>query len=128
MIKGGDNMSLEILDKPLMKSLLDGTIPFHEVMYAYDIKLHIIFNLPSSVLGFTYISGKGNYHILLNGNVNYRTQVKVFLHEIHHILNDIPSVSYFIGLDMEYIELEKAADNVAEEILGHYMVNNFLSS
>ncbi|MGB9780653.1 hypothetical protein [Caldanaerobacter sp.] len=110
-------MSLEILDKPLMKALLDGTIPFHEVMYAYDIRLHIIFSLPSSVLGFTYISGKGNYYILLNGNVNYRTQVKVFLHEIHHILDDVPKTSYFIGLNMEYIEIEKHADMVAEEII-----------
>ncbi len=117
MIKGGDNMSLEILDKPLMKSLLDGTIPFHEVMYAYDIRLHIIFNLPSSVLGFTYISGKGNYHILLNGNVNYRTQVKVLLHEIHHILNDMTKTSYFIGLNMEHIEIEEEADRVADEVL-----------
>lgn len=39
--KRRNNMSLEILDKPLMKALLDGTIPFHEVMYAYDIRLHI---------------------------------------------------------------------------------------
>ncbi len=102
-----------------MKALLDETISFHDVMNAFGIRTHIMFNLPSTVLGFTYISRRGNYHLLLNGNVNYRTQVKTFIHEIQHILNDMPQRSYIIGLNMKHLELENEADEISEEILKH---------
>ncbi|HHY79520.1 MAG TPA: hypothetical protein GX516_04055 [Thermoanaerobacter sp.] len=109
--------SINLLNTSLMKALLDETIPFHEVMNAFGIRTHIVFNLPASVLGFTYVSRRGNYHLLLNGNVSYYTQVKVFVHEVQHILNDMPKFSYFIGLNMEYSELEKEADKISEELL-----------
>ncbi|MEW9083225.1 hypothetical protein [Caldanaerobacter subterraneus] len=111
--------SINLLNTSLMKALLDETIPFHEVMNAFGIRTHIVFNLPSTVLGFTYISRRGNYHLLLNGNVNYRTQVKTFIHEIQHILNDMPQRSYIIGLNMKHLELENEADEISEEILKH---------
>ncbi|TCO53907.1 MULTISPECIES: hypothetical protein [Thermoanaerobacteraceae] len=109
--------SINLLNTSLMKALMDETIPFHDVMNAFGIRTHIVFNLPSTVLGFTYISRRGNYHLLLNGNVNYRTQVKTFIHEIQHILNDMPQHSYIIGLNMEYLELEDKADEISEKIL-----------
>ncbi|MEQ2129932.1 hypothetical protein QTP99_08025 [Caldanaerobacter subterraneus KAk] len=110
--------SINLLDTSLMKALLDETIPFHEVMNAFGIRTHIVFNLPSTVLGFTYVSRKGNYHLLLNGNINYRTQVKTFLHEIQHILNDMPRCGYIIGLNMEHLELEDKADEVSMHLFG----------
>jgi len=109
--------SINLLDTSLMKALLDEIIPFHEVMNAFGIKTHIVFNLPASVLGFTYVSRRGNYHLLLNGNVSYMTQVKTFLHEIKHILNDMPKCGYIIGINMEHLELEDEADEISEEIL-----------
>lgn len=112
--------SINLLDTSLMRAFLDETIPFHEVMNAFCIRTHIVFNLPSTVLGFTYVSRRGNYHLLLNGNVSYRTQVKTFLHEIQHILNDIPQHSYIIGLNMEHLELEDEADEISEEILEYF--------
>ncbi|EGD51586.1 hypothetical protein TheetDRAFT_1546 [Thermoanaerobacter ethanolicus JW 200] len=111
--------SINLLNTSLMKALLDETISFHDVMNAFGIRTHIMFNLPSTVLGFTYISRRGNYHLLLNGNVNYRTQVKTFIHEIQHILNDMPQRSYIIGLNMKHLELENEADEISEEILKH---------
>ncbi|WP_026486834.1 hypothetical protein [Caldanaerobius polysaccharolyticus] len=109
-------MAIEILDKPLMQALMNEDIPFHELMAAYDIRVSIA-NLDTDVYGFTYVSRFGNYHLILNGNIGYKTQCKVFIHELKHILNDIPKQSYYIGLDMQYEYIEMEADKVAEEII-----------
>ncbi len=108
---------MNILDKPLLKSLIDGNISFHEVMNAYNIRTFIAFNLESSILGFVYLSRRGNYHLILNGNVNYETQCKTFVHEIKHISEDMPKIGYMIGLDMQYTHFENEADVMAENII-----------
>jgi hypothetical protein len=99
-------MTLNFLDKPLLKALLDENMSFHEVMNTFDIRTRIAFNLPSSIYGFVYVSKKGNYHIILNGNINYEAQCNVFLHEIKHIIYDMPTIGYIIGLDMQNKEFE----------------------
>ena len=99
-------MTFNFLDKPLLKALKNENISFHEVMNAFDIRTKIALNLPSSIYGFVYVSKKGNYHIILNGNINYETQCSVFLHEIKHIIYDMPTIGYIIGLDMQHEELE----------------------
>ena len=107
---------MDILDKSLLKSLLNQTLSFHEVMNAYNIKTSIASNLPSSILGFVYYSKRGNYHLVLNGNVNYETQCKTFVHEIKHITYDIPKIGYIVGLDMHRAYFENEADSVSEEV------------
>jgi hypothetical protein len=82
---------------------------FHEVMNTFDIRTKIALNLPSSIYGFVYVSKKGNYHIILNGNINYETQCSVFLHEIKHIIYDIPTIGYIIGLDMQHMKFESSS-------------------
>lgn len=109
-------MSIDILDKSLLKSLIDGSISFHEVMNAYNIRTSIACNISSNVLGFVYVSRRGIYHLILNGNVNYETQCKTFIHEIKHITYDLPSMEYIIGLDMQHTYFEGEADRVAEFI------------
>jgi hypothetical protein len=99
-------MTLNFLDNPLLKALLNENMSFHEVMNAFDIRTRIALNLPSSIYGFVYVSKKGNYHIILNGNVNYETQCSVFLHELKHIIYDIPTIGYIIGLDMQHEKFE----------------------
>jgi hypothetical protein len=99
-------MILDFLDKPMLKALKNENISFHEVMNAFDIRTKISLNLPSSIYGFVYVSKKGNYHIVLNGNINYETQCSVFLHEIKHIIYDMPTIGYIIGLDMQHEEFE----------------------
>jgi len=49
--------------------------------------------------------------LALNGNINYETQCRVFLHEIKHIVNDLPNTGYIIGLDMQHEHFEIVADN-----------------
>lgn len=102
-------MTINLLEAPLVKSLLDETIPFHEVMNAFDIKTSIAFNLPSGIHGFVYVSKRENYHIILNGNIGYEAQCRTFAHEVKHIIKDLPQVSYIIGLDMQHIEMELEA-------------------
>jgi hypothetical protein len=99
-------MILNFLDNPLLKGLLDENMSFHEVMNTFDIRTRIALNLSSSIYGFVYVSKKGNYHIVLNGNINYETQCNVFLHEIKHIICDIPTIGYIIGLDMQHETFE----------------------
>lgn len=75
-------------------------------MNAFDIKVSIVFNLPRSIYGFVYRSNRKGYLLLLNWNINYETQCRVFLHEIKHIINDMPTIGYVIGLDMQYKKFE----------------------
>jgi|SRR5690554_4166455 len=107
-------MKVEILEKTLLKSLIEGTIPFVDVMNAYNIKTTLDYQLPSHVLGFVYVSRRGNYHLILNGKVNYETQYKTFVHEIKHISCDLPKAGYVIGLNMQHSALDLEADYVAE--------------
>lgn len=110
---------IDILDKPLFRALLDETIPFYEVMNSFGIRV-TIGNLPSSVAGFTYLSKKGYYHLVLNGNIGYEAQCRTFVHEIKHIVCDIPKMSYIVGLDMQRCNFEVDADRVAEAV-GQYV-------
>lgn len=110
---GGLLLSIEILDKPLLKSLLNENIPFYEVMNAYNIKTTIACNIPANILGFVYISRRNNYHLILNGITNYETQCKVFVHELKHIVYDMPNVGYMIGLDMQHTCMERDADEMS---------------
>jgi hypothetical protein len=111
----GDDV-MDILDKPLLKALLNEDIPFYEVMNSFNIKTTILFNIPSHILGFVYLSRRGYYHILLNGSVNYETQCKVFIHEVKHITDDMPKLAYIIGLDMQYTYMELSADDIANKL------------
>lgn len=104
-------MSVKILDNALLKALLDESIPFYDVMNSFNIRTTIAFNMPSSVYGFVYVSRRKNYHIVLNGNVNYKTQCKTFIHEIKHIVYDTPNNGYIIGIDMQHSKMEIKADN-----------------
>lgn len=110
---------IDILDKPLFRALLDGAIPFYDVMNSFGIRVTLD-NLPSSVAGFTYRSKKGYYHLILNANLNYETQCRTFVHEIKHIVCDMPKLSYIVGLNMQRSSFEADADRLAEAV-GQYV-------
>lgn len=103
----------DILETPLIKALVAEDIAFYDVMNAFDIKTTIAMNLYPDIYGFVYVSKRGNYHIILNGEINYETQCKVFLHEVKHIVKDLPTMNYIIGLDMLNYDFEKAADLIS---------------
>lgn len=103
---------LRLLESPLVKALLSESIPFHEIMNTFDIKTSIAFNLCSNIYGFVYTSRKGKYHIILNGNLSYETQCRTFVHEIKHIISDMPNMGYIIGVDMQHEPFEVDADGI----------------
>lgn len=109
---------MDILDKPLLRALLNQDIPFYEVMNAFNIKTTIGFDMPSGFLGFVYMSRRGKYHLILNGSINYETQCRTFIHEIKHITDDMPNIGYMIGLDMQYTYMEQSADKMADRVYG----------
>lgn len=106
-----------LLEKALLNGLISEDIPFHEVMNAFNIRSHIAFDLDGKVLGFVYVSRKGNYHIILNGNVNYMTQCNVLVHEIKHIIHDLPRMPYIIGIDMQREKFEIDKDTYKLQML-----------
>ncbi|NLB42088.1 MAG: hypothetical protein GX815_07465 [Clostridiales bacterium] len=112
-------MNVDFSEKTLLKSLLDGTIPFDDVMNAYDVRTTLSFELPANVLGFVYVSRRGNYHMILNAEVSTETRYRTFVHELKYILCDLPKVGYIIGLDIQHTRLELEADCVAEVLAGY---------
>lgn len=112
-------MSLELLEKQLYKLINNNDFSLHDALRSYDIQLTITYNLPCTVLGFVYYSRLGNYHLIINGNLNDITQRKVFIHEIKHIVNDMPGIGYIIGLDMNRTAFEVDADRLAETIISY---------
>lgn len=99
-------MNINLLEEPLVCALLDETIPFHEVMSAFNIDVQVAFNLPSYIKGFVYVSSRDNYFIIMNGNLNYQEQCITLVHEIKHIVEDIPTTTYYIGINGQHNELE----------------------
>lgn len=90
-----------------------------EALAAYDIRVHRE-NLSLDVDGFVYKSRKGIYHIVINNNLNWRTQTEVFLHELSHIQTDLSKIGYIIGLDMRHEHVETRADRVAKKMASVY--------
>lgn len=112
-------MDLKLLEKQIIRFLKKDELPLLEILLTYGIHLSITYQLSSRALGFVYTSRKGNYHLIVNGNINIHTQKKVFLHEITHIINDLPKIGYIIGFDMTHTPLEEQADKIAESILNY---------
>ena len=82
-------------------NLLNETIPFHEVMSSFNISTQVAFNLPAYIKGFVYVSCHNNFYIILNGRLNYEEQCITLVHELKHIVEDIPTTSYYIGINCQ---------------------------
>lgn len=75
-----------------------------------------ICQLPISIMGFVYYSEKGRYYIVINKNITCEYQKEVFLHEVKHIIKDLPDGLYVLDMDMQYSKLEKQADSFAKAV------------
>lgn len=95
----------------ILNSLINGHLSFFDILRAYDIRIAVVNHLSNAVLGMVYKTKRQNYVIVLNGNINYETQCKVFLHEVYHIEEHMPSIGYCIGLDMQHNQFEIDADD-----------------
>lgn len=71
--------------------------------------------LGGEVQGVVYCSKRGRYHIFIDDSLSREAMIKTFLHEIHHIKNDIPNIPYVIGVDFQREPLEQTADKFSRE-------------
>ncbi|WP_027339283.1 ImmA/IrrE family metallo-endopeptidase [Halonatronum saccharophilum] len=76
-----------------------------------------ITRLNPELWGFVYRSSNHNYYIIINKDLSHEIQQKVFIHEVKHIISDMPTKPYLIGLDMQHSGFEKKADLFAQNHL-----------
>ena len=84
----------------------------NRLIKAGDVRIHVI-KLSPGLYGFVYFSRKGKYHIFISEELSPPGQQEVLLHEIYHILEDMPRIAYIFGLDMQHETIEQRAKNTA---------------
>ncbi len=102
-----------MIEKTIRTSLQRIYINYQEWARSNNI-YHQFIKLDSSIYGFVYKSTLGNYYIIINKNLTKELQKEVFLHEVEHIMYDMPNVGYIIGMDMQYSKIENNADKFAK--------------
>ena len=109
------NEELRSLPKyAVIRSLLDGSIPFDEVMRTYDI--HTAEGDPGpEALAMVYRCRQGHYHIITSPNLSLEARKRVLFHELKHIIEDMPKLGYVTAMDKQYEILERQADMMARE-------------
>jgi Zn-dependent peptidase ImmA (M78 family) len=96
---------------------LEDNIKFYDLLRSYNITVATA--SLKTIYGFVYADPSGAYLIIINDNINHETQIKTLLHEIKHIIYDMPQGSYFItpGLDIRHESSEQEADKFADYYL-----------
>jgi len=79
-----------------------------------------IMPLSPKVYGFVYLSSFHKYFIIINKDLTKELQKEVFLHEVEHIVYDMPKLGYVIGLDMQHCSIEKDADRFAKLMAANF--------
>lgn len=95
----------------ILRSLMSG-IPFHEAMAAHDIYVH---RVTLDCHGFVYKSKRGCIHLYLDESMSPEATRRAFFHELWHILDDMQTTPYYIGIDRHHDPREKHADAFYEE-------------
>ncbi len=81
----------------------------NQILRDYDVRFHLV-KLGPGVLGFTYRSRRGRYHVFISDELSPPGVEAVLLHETYHILKHLPNIPYIIGIDMQDTEIEKEAN------------------
>lgn len=104
----------------ILRCLLSDTISPDEIMRAYDVYHHEV-PIHASVAAFVYRSGKGRCHIFISTYLSPIARREVFLHELYHVIEDMPKAGYILGIDMYREPMEMNADMFAKEIATTYV-------
>ncbi|GFN21931.1 hypothetical protein [Thermanaeromonas sp. C210] len=78
-------------------------------------------DLEPDVAAFVYRSRKDRFYIIINARLNCEARLKVFFHEIYHVLEHMPQQAYILGMDMQRCEIEEEAEMFAKEVVAKYM-------
>lgn len=100
----------------LCSMILDSAESFCSFLQQYGILVHAA-EMTGKVQGFVYISLKGEYHIVINEYLSPSTKLKILLHELKHIFEDLQDLGFVVGLDFQNITFEDEADKFAEKII-----------
>ncbi len=99
----------------LVRALLDGTIPFDEIMRAFGIFTGQE-DLPGEIYAMVYYCRRGHYHIIFNNSLAPEAKEKVLFHEVHHIIETMPKGMYIVGIDCQHLGFEQDADLFVREV------------
>ena len=93
----------------VLRSLLSGDIDPIEGMKAFSIHSHEV-PLGGDVAAFVYRSRRDHFHVFVSHFLSPEARREVFLHELYHIIEDMPRVGYVLGINFYKEPLEKRAD------------------
>lgn len=100
--------------------LLYSDIDVNEALATDNIKINIVV-LHASIHAFVYCSRKNRYHIILNESLSPEAMHHAFLHELNHIIEDIPKINYWVGIDHQRHYIENRA-NKFDQMASSYML------
>jgi Zn-dependent peptidase ImmA (M78 family) len=89
---------------------------FEDYLRTNNVFVHVV-PLRGEIYAFVYYSRKGRYHVLINEAICCEAQHKFLLHELKHIIIDMPGSTCIVGMDMQRYSIEETADQAAE----HYV-------
>lgn len=92
----------------------------NRMIMAGNIRMHTV-NLPPGLYGYVYYSKKGRYHIFISDALAPQARQEVLLHEIYHIMVDMPKHTYIFGLDMQWEEIELRANYKSKKLRSYQL-------
>jgi len=95
--------------KRLLAAVATGNVPGDEDLKCYGIYLRKC-SLPSYVHAFVYLSSRCKCYIVVNKLLSTSARQKAYLHELNHVLVDMPKKSYIVGINDYHSEDELVAD------------------
>ncbi len=110
----------------VIRSLLDSTLSFTEVMRTYDTHTCEC-DLGPEILAMVYRCRQGHYHIVTSPSLSPEGKQQILFHELKHIIEDMPKLGYIIGVDMQYETLERKADMMVREVAAVEVMHLWLS-
>jgi len=111
----------DLINHPLVRSLLWGDMPSDEVLRTYGICVRLG-DLSGEVNGFLYVSRRGKRYIVVENSLSPSVQQDTLLHELKHVLKDLPKRPYVFGMDQQGRQEEREADWLAAECRAVYGV------
>lgn len=102
-------------------SLLSGDIDPVEAMKAFSIHSHEV-PLGGDVAAFVYRSRRDHFHVFVSHFLSPEARREVFLHELYHIIEDMPGAGYVLGMNLYREPLERRADLFVREVAAAFAV------
>lgn len=117
-------INLRKTDESLLKALMDDTTNYHDVLAAHGIRVSFS-EFYDAIHAMVYYSKKGYYHVTINSLLMFPFQQRAFIHELKHIIDDMPKCTYAVCFDNdteEVYRMEVGADMFMEEVAASYEI------